>query len=217
MQNINSEIASLRRNYALKSLDEQDILVDPILQFDQWFQEARSASLLEPNAMTLATADSEGRPRARTVLLKGFDAAGFVFFTNYNSKKGQDLHQNPQACLLFSWLELERQVRIFGPVHKIAPEESTAYFQSRPKSSQIGAWASPQSQAIDDRTILEQNVERLAAAYADQDCLPRPEYWGGYCVSPIEIEFWQGRENRLHDRIQYTREGNGWNIVRIAP
>jgi pyridoxamine 5'-phosphate oxidase len=210
-------IADLRRTYALESLSEQDVATDPVAQFGRWFDEALHAQLYEPNAMTLATADATGRPSARTVLLKGFDAAGFVFYTNYDSRKGRDLMDNPQAALLFWWGELERQVRIEGRVKKVGAEESEAYFQSRPRDSQLGAWASPQSRTILERAVIESNMAALQSQYADQPVLPLPPHWGGYRVLPDVFEFWQGRESRLHDRIRYTRDGEGWVLDRLAP
>lgn len=211
------DIASLRRSYALESLSENDVSADPFLQFGIWFVEAADSSLPEPNAMTLATATPEGYPSARTVLLKGFDENGFVFYTNYESRKGQELARNPHAALLFTWLELERQIRIEGVVEKVTPEESRDYFQSRPKESQIGAWASPQSRIIAGRAILENRVIDLQREYGQADVLPVPPFWGGYRLRPSVVEFWQGRESRLHDRICYTRQGDEWEIRRLAP
>jgi pyridoxamine 5'-phosphate oxidase len=211
------DIASLRRNYAHQSLSETDVLHDPISQFAVWFEEALNSQLLEPNAMTLATATMEGRPSARTVLLKGFDKQGFVFYTNYESRKGRELAENPQAALLFTWLELERQIRIEGKVEKVTREASLVYFQSRPKGSQIGAWASPQSRVVEDRTVLEKRAAELKSEYDHVGALPLPPFWGGYWLKPDLIEFWQGRESRLHDRICYTRVGEEWKIERLAP
>jgi len=210
-------IADLRRTYALESLSEQDVATDPVEQFRRWFNEALNARLYEPNAMTLATADATGRPSARTVLLKGFDANGFVFYTNYESRKGQNLADNPQAALLFWWGELERQVRIEGRVEQVSPEESEVYFHSRPRDSQLGAWASPQSQVIVDRSVIETAMADLQATYAGQTTLPLPPHWGGYRVIPDHFEFWQGRESRLHDRIRYTPLADGWVLDRLAP
>ncbi len=215
---MSTDLSTLRRNYARQSLSESDALPDPFAQFARWFDEAIQSQVVEPNAMTLATATPAGRPSARIVLLKGYDHQGFVFYTNYESHKGAELAANPQAALLFVWLDLERQIRIEGRVEKVAPEESLAYFQSRPKSSQIGAWASPQSKIIADRSVLEQASDRLQAEYADRDALPLPPFWGGYRVRPDRIEFWQGRESRLHDRMCYHKLENGtWGMNRLAP
>lgn len=211
------DLASLRRNYALRSLSEHDVLPDPVEQFQRWFAEALDSQLHEPNAMTLATVNADGQPSARIVLLKNVDSLGFTFFTNYESHKAADLAAQPRAALLFAWLDLERQVRIEGAVEKIDAETSRDYFQSRPRGSQIGAWASPQSRPVADRSVLENAVAALERDYAGQATLPLPPFWGGYRVLPARIEFWQGRENRLHDRILYTREGEGWRIERLAP
>ena len=211
-------LAELRRSYALESLLESDVRPHPFEQFRYWFNEALNSSLPEPNAMTLATATAQGHPSARTVLLKGLDERGFVFYTNYESRKGEDLDENPQAALLFTWLELERQIRIEGRVEKVSAAEAEAYFVSRPRGSQIGAWASPQSRVIPDREFLEQKVVEAEASFAGKETLPLPPYWGGYRVIPTEIEFWQGRENRLHDRIVYVLQAEGnWLIERLAP
>lgn len=214
---VTTDLAALRRSYSLEKLSEKDVSRDPFVQFDAWFREALNSELLEPNAMTLATVNAEGQPGARIVLLKSFDEKGFVFFTNYESRKGEDLAAQPRAALLFAWLELERQVRIEGAVEKVSEAESLAYFQSRPLGSQIGAWASPQSRPISGREVLEHAVATLEKEYADAPALPLPPFWGGYRVRPERIEFWQGRENRLHDRIRYTREGHNWSIERLAP
>lgn len=215
----NTLLQNLRKDYQAAAFDLADAHTDPIVQFGQWFGEALDAQVLEPNAMTLATASPDGVPHARIVLLKGVDDAGFVFYTNYGSAKAQELSLNPRAALAFVWLELQRQVRIEGRVERVSAEESAAYFQSRPKGSQIGAYASPQSQPIDSRQILEDNVKRLEAQYAEAEALPLPDFWGGYRVIPSHIEFWQGRSSRLHDRIAYTRttEGGAWTRVRLAP
>lgn len=212
------DLAALRENYARQSLSKTDVLPDPVEQFTVWFREVLASQLREPNAMTLATATRAGRPSARTVLLKGFDAAGFVFYTNYESRKGQELAENPQAALLFTWLELERQIRIEGQVEKITAAESLAYFQSRPKASQIGAWASPQSQVVANRATLEAAAAQLRDQYATTEVLPLPPSWGGYRLRPTAFEFWQGRRSRLHDRIGYnlTTEGH-WHLERLAP
>lgn len=214
---MSTDISTLRKNYAREALSESDVLSSPLAQFDRWFQEALDAQLTEPNAMTLATATRDGHPSARTVLLKGVDKEGFVFFTNYESRKGQELADNPQAALLFTWLELERQVRIEGMIERISAEASEAYFQSRPKGSQIGAWVSPQSRVIPGRDVLEAKQQALEAEYAHAEVLPRPAFWGGYRLLPDTVEFWQGRPSRLHDRILYRRFAGAWKIERLAP
>lgn len=208
-------LADLRQTYARDALSEADVDADPIRQFEKWFAEAQSAEVPEPNTMSLATADARGRPSNRIVLIKGVDARGFVFFTNYESDKGIDIANNPYASLLFFWQPLERQVRIEGRVEKTSTEESDRYFDSRPVSSRIGAWASPQSR-ITDRATLEANEVRFAAQFGDHP--PRPPQWGGYRVVPESIEFWQGRPSRLHDRIKYIQTPEGaWDIVRLSP
>ena len=211
------DIAALRQNYSLHSLSESEVSPDPIHQFGQWFKEAVDSQLLEPNAFSLATARQDGQPSVRTVLLKSFDSQGFLFFSNYESKKGDALKVNPKGAILFTWLELQRQIRIEGIVEKISEKESLEYFQSRPKDSQIGAWASPQSRPISSREILEKNQNRLAAEYAEVEKLPLPPFWGGYRLAPVWFEFWQGRESRLHDRLVYERAGESWKIGRLAP
>ncbi len=218
MTNPLPDLTALRQNYARQALSEHDVLPDPVAQFAIWFQEAVDSQVSEPNAMTLATANRQGRPSARTVLLKGFDQSGFVFYTNYESRKGQELAENPQAALLFTWLTLERQVRMEGTVQKTDATESQIYFQKRPKSSQIGAWASPQSRVIADRSQLEIKEAELTDQYAGSVVLPLPPFWGGYRLVPDLIEFWQGRPSRLHDRICYTlRENGAWQLQRLAP
>ena len=212
-----SNIQDLRKDYTADTLLEKAIQGDPIEQFKAWFDQALQADVPEPNAMTLATADRNGKPSARIVLLKGIGQDGFVFYTNYQSHKGKELEENPQAALVFHWHQLQRQIRIEGRVQMISEEASTTYFQSRPKGSQIGAWASPQSQAIKSRELLEGNVQRLEEKYKDVEQLPRPLHWGGYRVIPDKIEFWQGRSSRLHDRIQYVKEGMKWKVSRLAP
>lgn len=209
-------LQNLRQEYRSASLTEADVEKDPIAQFAKWFTDAMSAQLYEPNVMTLATADRNGKPSARIVLLKGFDENGFVFYTNYESHKGRELQENPQASLVFFWPELERQVRIDGKVTKTAPEASDQYFHSRPQGSQIGAMASNQSTVLPDRQDLEQKVIDLTEAYQGKE-IPRPAHWGGFVVSPESIEFWQGRPSRLHDRIAYQLEGGEWKINRLAP
>jgi pyridoxamine 5'-phosphate oxidase len=210
-------IADIRKEYRLQSLSENDADANPFRQFDTWWQEAINSALEEVNAMTLATASADGIPSARIVLLKSYDERGFVFFTNYNSYKGKQLEENPRACLVFFWKELERQVRITGLVEKVSAAESDAYFQSRPEGSRIGAWASPQSEVIQSRDWLEQQQHQLAKEFQTKP-LVRPSHWGGYRVRPITIEFWQGRPDRLHDRLQYSLEESGnWAIERLAP
>ena len=214
---MSSTLSELRRDYALASLARDSIDTDPFRQFEHWFQEALKAEVLEPNAMTLATVDAQGHPSARIVLLKSVDPAGFVFFTNYQSSKGQQLAANPQAALVFFWKELERQVRIEGRVEKISRAESERYFQSRPRGSQIGAAASNQSQVVANRTVLETRFQDLEARYVEQD-IPTPAHWGGYRLTPDLLEFWQGRRNRLHDRLRYRLLDSGdWSIERLEP
>lgn len=211
------KLENLRQNYEFTGLSEEMIDANPIKQFEHWFTDALHAHLNEPNTMTLATSGIDGKPSARIVLLKGFDQDGFVFYTNYLSNKGQDMTQNPQVALLFFWVELARQVRIEGTVEKISMERSETYFHSRPRGSQIAALASPQSQLIANRMQLENMCENLSQEYQDQT-IPKPEHWGGYLVKPLQIEFWQGRQNRLHDRIVYQRKEEGkWKTSRIAP
>lgn len=210
-------IADIRKDYRLQTLDEAEVSADPIQQFGVWWQEALQSEIVEVNAMTLATANEQGVPSARIVLLKGYDERGFVFFSNYESKKAGDLQVNPVASLVFFWKELERQVRISGSVEKVTELESDQYFQSRPEGSRIGAWASPQSTVISSRQVIEEKVEALQAAFEGKE-IPRPLHWGGYRVVPTKIEFWQGRSSRLHDRIQYTLQSDGnWIIERLAP
>lgn len=209
-------LADLRREYTLASLDLTEVDPDPFVQFTQWFDEAQRAEVLEPNAMTLATADAAGRPSARVVLLKEVTPRGFVFFSDYRSRKGIELAANPRAGLCFFWKELERQVRIVGTVERLAPEESAAYFGSRPLGSRVGAWASVQSAVIPGRDWLEAEVERVSATYPDGD-VPLPPHWGGYRVAPEELEFWQGRASRLHDRVRYLPNGESWRVERLSP
>ena len=209
------KIAHLRKDYALRRLDETDVDADPFRQFHAWLAEAIEAEVPEPTAMTLATVDDEGSPSARIMLLKALDARGFVFYTNYQSRKGQELTARPRAALTFFWKELERQVRIEGTVEKVSAAESDEYFASRPLGSRIGAWASTQSATIASRPWLEARVKAAEAQHGDHP--PRPPHWGGYRVLPDWLEFWQGRQSRLHDRIAYTREAGGWKISRLSP
>jgi len=214
MQN---NIADIRKNYTQASLTEQTADKDPFKQFDKWWQEAVEAKIDEVNAMTLATASADGFPSARIVLLKEYSDKGFVFYTNYESYKGKQLEENPKACLVFFWKELERQVRITGIVQKVSGEESDLYFHSRPKGSQIGASISPQSNVIESREWLEKQYANKEAALKGGE-IARPDNWGGYLVKPVVIEFWQGRASRLHDRLEYTLQENGsWKIERLAP
>lgn len=209
-------LADLRKTYAKESLNRSAVDPDPIIQFRTWMDEALDAQLPEPNAMTVATVGADGKPSARILLIKGVDARGFVFFTNYDSHKGQDLDANPQAALVFYWTELERQVRIEGRVERLPDDESDAYFASRPLDSRIGAWASEQSKELSSRAALVANAAKYAARFALNP--PRPPHWGGYVVIPDVIEFWQGRPSRLHDRIVYTRQPDGgWKIARLYP
>ena len=209
------ELAHLRNEYALKTLDEREVDRDPLKQFGVWMVEAIHAKVPEPTAMTLATVDAKGRPSARIVLLKGVDPRGFVFFTNYQSRKGRELGENPNAATTFLWKELERQVRIEGRTEKVTQEESHAYFKTRPLGSRIGAWASPQSDVIESRIWLENRWEQLGKQHGEDP--PLPPHWGGYRLMPDYLEFWQGRQSRLHDRVAYTRGRQRWTITRLAP
>jgi len=210
-------ISDLRREYSLGSLRRQDLLPDPIAQFRVWFDAALAAGLTEPNAMTLSTVTPEGKPSARIVLLKGVDERGFSFFTNYESRKGHELAANPHAALTFLWKEMERQVRVEGTVTKVSPEESEAYFHSRPRNSRLGAWGSNQSEVIANREVLEKNMAEFQARYPGEN-VPLPPNWGGYMVKPMAIEFWQGQRSRLHDRLVYRRQpDDSWLLERLAP
>ena len=212
-----SSIADIRKDYRLHSLTENEVDANPFRQFDTWWQEATNSAIEEVNAMTLATASAEGIPSARIVLLKSYDARGFVFFSNYKSYKGMNMDENPRACLVFFWKELERQVRITGLVEKVSAAESDEYYNSRPEGSRIGAWASPQSTVITSRDWLEVQQNQYAKEFLSKPIV-RPPHWGGYRVKPITIEFWQGRPDRLHDRLQYSlQENGGWMIERLAP
>ncbi len=210
-------LADLRKDYSLAGLSEKDLARDPFRQFEQWFQEAEASRLVEPNAMTLATTSVDGQPSARTVLLKGVDGRGFVFYSNYESHKGRDLAANPRAALVFPWLALERQVIVEGTVTRVAREESEAYFHSRPRASQLGAWVAQQSSIIPSRALLEEGLVTLEKKYSGAT-VPVPPNWGGYRVAPEHVEFWQGRRSRLHDRLRYRRNPDGsWIIERLSP
>ena len=215
-EHLNESIAHLRRDHGVQPLELGDLDPDPIVQFGRWMEDALEEHLLLPNTMTLATAGADGRPSARMVLLKGFDHRGFVFYTNYDSRKSRELAANPAAALVFYWSRLERQVRVEGRVEKVPDDESDEYFASRPLESRIGAWASRQSAALAGRAELEERVAELERRYAGGD-VPRPPHWGGWLVRPDAIELWQGRPNRLHDRFLYTRRGDAWERARLYP
>jgi pyridoxamine 5'-phosphate oxidase len=210
------DAANLRKEYTRAGLSRSDVDPDPIVQFHEWFEETLAADLHEPNAMILATATQDGRPSARTVLLKGYDRRGFVFYTNYEGRKAHELEANPACALLFYWGELERQVRIEGHANRLPDEESDAYFASRPRGSRLGAWASQQSRPVEHRSVLEERIRALEAEYESRE-VPRPPFWGGYRVYPEVVEFWQGRQNRLHDRLVYHRTRGGWKMERLQP
>jgi pyridoxamine 5'-phosphate oxidase len=209
------DLAGLRRDYALESLTERDVDADPIRQFEKWFEQALRSGMAEPNAMTLATSTRDGHPSARIVLLKSVDANGFVFFTDYRSRKGAELESNPHVSLCFWWGDLQRQVRVTGTVARVTRDESAVYFRTRPYGSRIGAWASHQSESLASRDILEREVARLELAHPGD--VPLPPHWGGYRVTPDFIEFWQGRPSRLHDRIAYMIENGTWSVGRLSP
>ena len=214
---MNKSIADIRKDYQLKSLLETAVADNPFEQFNRWWDDAIQSDLEEVNAMTLATASATGMPSARIVLLKAATADGFIFFTNYNSHKGKELEENPFACLVFFWKELERQIRITGTIEKVSAEASDEYFYSRPEGSRIGAWVSPQSDVIPSRETIEANIVKYVQKFKGAE-ITRPPHWGGYIVKPTVLEFWQGRPNRLHDRIQYTKQQDGgWGIERLAP
>ncbi len=210
-------ISEIRREYSKASLDVSTISHDPVKQFENWFKEALDAEVLEPNAMNLATINSSNRPSSRIVLLKGIEKNKFLFYTNYQSAKGRELDQNPACALTFFWPELERQVRIEGLVERVDANRSELYFQSRPRASQVGAWTSPQSSIIENRNILEERVKQIEKKFEGLEKLPKPNQWGGYQVTADMIEFWQGRPSRLHDRIQFIKIDNGWEMQRLAP
>jgi pyridoxamine 5'-phosphate oxidase len=210
------ELSDLRREYAAGGLDESDLETEPVAMFRRWMHDAVAAGLHEPNAMVLSTVSAEGAPASRIVLLKGIDERGFVFFTNYESRKADDLDARPRCALLFPWHPLERQVRVEGTAARLSEHENDVYFGSRPRASQLGAWASPQSEVIPDRSVLEARYEEAAERFGEGD-VPRPENWGGFCVVPERVEFWQGRLGRLHDRLRYRRTPSGWAVERLAP
>jgi pyridoxamine 5'-phosphate oxidase len=211
------QIANMRKEYMWAGLSETEVDADPLRQFQVWFEQALAANLLEPNAMTLATATPDGQPAARIVLLKAFDESGFTFYTNYEGRKGRELAANPRAALLFFWAELQRQVRIEGTVERVSEAESDAYFRGRPLGSRLGAWASHQSEVISGRDVLEDRARELARRFLEGE-VPRPPFWGGFRVRPLSIEFWQGRPDRLHDRLRYQRmQPDGWRIERLSP
>lgn len=211
------DIAKIRREYKKATLDIHSVDRDPMRQFHKWFEEALASEVIEPNAMTLSTVGDNGRPSARIVLLKGLEDNRFHFYTNYQSKKGTELESNPACALTFFWPELERQVRVEGIASRVAPEKSDVYFQSRPRESQIGAWASPQSSMINDRKILEERFRNIEKRFEGNTVLPRPHQWGGFAVDPHQIEFWQGGPGRLHDRIQFVKVDGQWQVYRLAP
>lgn len=210
------DIADLRREYMYAGLSRDDLDPDPIVQFERWFLDARDNGLDNPNAFSLATAGKDCMPSLRTVLLKAFDHRGFVFYTNYGSRKAREIEANPRAAMLFHWLEFDRQVKVQGTVSRVSAAESLRYFSSRPRGSQIGAWCSNQSSPIGSRTLLEQAFESMKRKFGEGQ-IPLPDFWGGYRIEPLRIEFWQGRENRLHDRFEYQRRADGWTIQRLAP
>lgn len=216
MEDLRAYINTLRHDFAKQTLGKNDVNENPILQFGKWFKEAIDAKVNEPNAMTLATATAEGKPSARILLLRNFDENGFVFYTNYTSRKGGEILKNPYASLLFFWPELERQVRVEGRLTKQSAEESDKYFNTRPRESKLGAWTSEQSRVVASRKALDEEYEKMSQKYPGEN-VPRPIYWGGYILNPTSIEFWQGRPSRLHDRLLYTKENNSWKIERLAP
>jgi len=212
-----NNLGDVRDSYEKDVLSKGDLAIDPIVQFERWYQEVEKNKIQEPNAMTIASVSPSGHPSARTVLLKGFSKDGFIFYTNYTSRKGQEIINNPQVALLFWWKELERQVRIEGTAQKVSQEVSSSYFQSRPRASQISAWSSPQSQEIKEDYLIEKR-KQIEEEFSNEEKIPLPHFWGGFIVKPSQIEFWQGRANRYHDRFQYMlSDDNSWNVTRLAP
>jgi pyridoxamine 5'-phosphate oxidase len=216
MEDLRNYINSLRHDFSKQTLDEKDVHKNPVIQFSKWFTEAVDAKVNEPNAMTVCTATLDGKPSARILLLRNFDDDGFVFYTNYQSRKGEEIDKNPNAALLFFWPELERQIRIEGILSKQNSEDSDMYFKSRPRTSKLGAWTSAQSKVLASRKVLDEEYEKLSKKFPGEE-IPRPEHWGGYILKPFSVEFWQGRPSRLHDRILYTKENDAWKIERLAP
>lgn len=216
MEDLRLYINTLRHDFSKQTLDEKDVNQNPLLQFEKWFKEAVESKVNEPNAMTVCTATKEGKPSARILLLRNFNEDGFVFYTNYNSRKGEEIEKNPQAALLFFWPELERQVRIEGILSKQTASESDLYFNTRPRGSKLGAWSSEQSKPVSNRKTLDENYELFSKKFPSEN-VPRPEFWGGYILKPHSIEFWQGRPSRMHDRIHYSLIGNSWKIERLSP
>jgi pyridoxamine 5'-phosphate oxidase len=216
MEDLRLYINTLRHDFSKQTLDEKNVSINPILQFEKWFKEAVDAHVNEPNAMTVCTATTEGKPSARILLLRNFNENGFVYYSNYTSRKGTEIAANPNCALLFFWPELERQVRIEGLVQKQSSEESDLYFNTRPRGSKLGAWTSEQSKVIANREVLNEEYEKISKKYPNEN-VPRPPHWGGYVIKPVSIEFWQGRPSRLHDRILYTLENKNWKIERLAP
>lgn len=216
MEDLRLYINTLRHDFSRQTLSEKDVNPNPILQFEKWFKEAVDAQVNEPNAMTVCTATKDGKPSARILLLRNFNKNGFVYYTNYHSRKGKELAQNPHCALLFFWPELERQVRIEGSIEKQTPEESDMYFNTRPRTSKLGAWSSEQSAVIANREVLDKEYELFSAKFPDEQ-VPRPPHWGGYVVKPVSIEFWQGRTSRMHDRILYSQINGLWKTERLSP
>jgi pyridoxamine 5'-phosphate oxidase len=216
MEDIRNYINTLRHDFSKQALDEKDVLHNPVTQFSKWFHEAVDAKVNEPNAMSVSTVSKDGKPSSRIVLLRNFDENGFVFYTNYTSRKGEEIISNPHAAILFFWPELERQVRIEGVFTKQTSEESDLYFNSRPRASKLGAWTSAQSKVIANREILDEEYKKLSDKYPGEE-VPRPPYWGGYILKPYSFEFWQGRPSRLHDRLLFSLENDSWIIERLAP